>query len=66
VEVTATPIGRRELMFSAIGTLVRSDSYRNMSFINTTLDSKRKHGMVTFIVTLRLECDTEIKEKQQE
>jgi malate/lactate dehydrogenase len=35
-----------------------------MSFINTTLDSKRKHGMVTFIDTLRF--DTEIKEKEQE
>jgi hypothetical protein len=43
-----------------------SDSHRNMLFINTSLDSKRKHGMVTFIVTLRLECDREIKEKEQE
>jgi len=43
-----------------------SDSHRNMSFINTTIDSKRKHGMVTFTGTLRLGLDTEIKEKEQE
>jgi hypothetical protein len=37
-----------------------------MSFINTTLDSKRKHGMVTVTDTLRLGFDTEIKENEQE
>jgi len=37
-----------------------------MSSINTTADSKRKHGMVTFKDTLRLGFNTEIKEKKQE